>query len=100
MNKKIRIVSLILGVLFTILPHVSLHAETKENSLIGAIKKPKNKKTSQSMGNISAKEDTDLLPIKCTTSWLSISGYTEAVTRRHVYEKTVYGRANCLCVKA
>ena len=57
MNKKIRIVSLILGLLFTILPHVSLYAEAKENPLTGAIKKPKNKKISQSMGNVSAKED-------------------------------------------
>ena len=62
MNKKIIIVSLISGLLFTILPRISLHAESKENLLTATIKKPKNKKSSQSMGNISSKEDEGKTP--------------------------------------
>ena len=59
MHKKIKIVSLILGLLFTVLPHVSLYAKTKENPLTGVINKPKINKISQSMGNVSVKEDED-----------------------------------------
>ena len=64
MYKKIRIVSLILGLLFTVFLDASLYAAVKENLLTGVIKKPKIKKVTQSLGNASAKNNegkTDLM---------------------------------------
>jgi ankyrin repeat protein len=58
MHKNIKIVSLIAGLSFIILPYASLHAESKDNSSTGAVNKNKVKKNPLSMGKTGVKEET------------------------------------------